>query len=293
MVCQFGAAAFGSYDKEVFGMCSWNRNRCFLVRRLGLVFGLFLIIVLLVCLLSSVGEPPATPTTNPTATSGVPVPSGSSFYPTSSPSPSPGPSPSPVPDSADFVRVRDFLPSILVDLKYATSDNITGQPIYDFSEVYLRYGTVLKLQCVQEALQAQGLGLKIWDGFRPVSAQFALWDVLPDPTFVADPTKGFSSHSRGNTVDLTLVDAFGRDVSMPTGFDDFSSLADRDYSDVPEAQAANALLLERLMQEHGFRAYYNEWWHYTDLDSYPVDEIFHPPVSLCSYLLPTSRIPLQ
>lgn len=182
----------------------------------------------------------------------------------------------PAPDNRTFVVVLDYLPEIQVELKYATTDNFTGQIIYDFEECYLRYGTVAKLAAVQADLQQLGLGLKIWDGFRPVSAQYALWEVCPDRKFVADPRKGFSNHSRGNTVDVTLVDAQGREVLMPTAFDDFTPMADRDYSDCPADAANNAILLEILMEKHGFSGYKEEWWHFTDNDEYLVEETFQP-----------------
>lgn len=182
----------------------------------------------------------------------------------------------PEPADGDFVRVKDYLPDVLQQLPYSGDENFTGQRIYDFSEVFLRYGTVKKLMAVCNELYGQGLTLKIWDGFRPVSAQFKLWEVCPDDTYVANPTKGFSAHSRGNTVDVTLVDMAGRELEMPTGFDDFSGKADRDYSDIPEIPTRNALLLQNTMEKHGFVGYFGEWWHFQDSDSYPVEEIFEP-----------------
>jgi D-alanyl-D-alanine dipeptidase len=93
---------------------------------------------------------------------------------------------------------------------------------------------------------------------------------------VANPNKGYSSHSRGNTLDVTLVNAEGREVEMPTAFDDFSSLADREYSDCTADAANHAELLEILMEKHGFSAYFGEWWHYSDTTSYPVELVFEP-----------------
>lgn len=180
------------------------------------------------------------------------------------------------PGDAAFVAVKDYLPDIAVELKYAARDNFTGQVIYDFDTCYLRYGTVKKLMAVQEILREQGLGLKIWDGFRPVSAQFALWEVCPDPTYVANPETGYSSHSRGNTVDVTLVDASGSELPMPTGFDDFSALADRDYSDCSPEAADNARMLQDLMEECGFTGYFGEWWHFSDTEKYDVEKVFEP-----------------
>ncbi|MDD5864741.1 MAG: M15 family metallopeptidase [Firmicutes bacterium] len=182
----------------------------------------------------------------------------------------------PEPEDADFVRVRDYLPEVLQQLPYATADNFTGHQIYDFTEVFLRYGTVKKLQLVCEELAQQGLNLKIWDGFRPVSAQFKLWEVCPDDTYVADPNKGFSGHSRGNTVDVTLVDTDGNEIEMPTGFDDFTAKADRDYSDVPALPAEHAMLLQNTMEKYGFTGYFGEWWHFRDNQEYPVEKVFEP-----------------
>lgn len=182
----------------------------------------------------------------------------------------------PEPADEDFVNVRAYIPDIAVELAYSGEDNFTGQKIYDFSEAWLRYGTVKKLILVQQELRQQGLGLKIWDGFRPTAAQFKLWEVYPVATYVANPNSGFSSHSRGNTVDITLVYADGSPVIMPTGFDDFSRLADRNYGDCSPEAAENARLLEQLMKKHGFSPYYGEWWHFTDTTSYPVEKTFTP-----------------
>lgn len=185
----------------------------------------------------------------------------------------------PEPEDGDFVRVTDYLPAVREELAYATEDNFTGQKIYDFYNAYLRYGTVKKLAAVCGELETQGLGILIWDGFRPVSAQATLWNICPDPSFVSHPETGSRSHCRGSAVDLTLIDLeTGEKLLMPTGFDDFSALADRDYTDCPPEAAANAKLLEDVMKKHGFKPYSAEWWHFTDTDSYPVEEDFEPPV---------------
>lgn len=182
----------------------------------------------------------------------------------------------PTPDDRILVVVSDYLPEIPLELKYASPDNFTGQVIYDFTEVYLRYGTVAKLAAVQKDLKEFDLSLKIWDAFRPVSAQYKLWEVCPDRRYVANPNIGFSDHNRGNTVDVTLVDKEGREVVMPTGFDDFTAKADRDYSDCTAEEKNNAMILQLLMEKHGFTGYKREWWHFTDKDEYPVEETFQP-----------------
>lgn len=224
-------------------------------------------------LLSGCGQSPSpAPVSEPSETAEQdPLPES-----VSEPAPLPEPKPAPEPEPADFVPVADYLPQVRVDLRYAGSDNFTGQTIYDFTDAYLRYGTVQKLSQAQKELEDVGYSLLIWDAFRPVEAQFRLWEVCPDPVYVANPEKGYSSHSRGNTVDVTLTDLAGNAVEMPSGFDDFSPLADRDYSDVTAEAAAHAQLLEDVMDSCGFRPYSGEWWHFSDTDEYPVEETFSP-----------------
>ncbi len=170
--------------------------------------------------------------------------------------PAPEPEPELEPAEDALVDVCTYLPGVYADLRYATENNFTGQVIYDFTQPQLRYGTLKKLAQAQEMLAERDLALKIWDAYRPVSAQFRLWEVCPDPQYVADPTKGYSGHSRGNTVDVTLVSADGSPVPMPTDFDDFTAMADRDYSDVSDTAAYdNVRLLEDTMVSCGFRPY--------------------------------------
>ena len=169
-----------------------------------------------------------------------------------------------------LVSVWEYLPNVNVELKYATADNFTGQVIYDSGNAQLRFGTLQKLQKAQDRLGMEGYRLLIWDAYRPVEAQWKLWELCPDPNFVSDPNRGFSRHSRGNTVDVTLVTLDGEAVEMPSGFDEFSPLADRDYSDVSDVARANAERLEQAMTAAGFRGYDKEWWHYSDTTDYPV-----------------------
>ena len=232
--------------------------------------------LMIVLLLSRCGAPaapvPPLPAESPSVSVTPEAP------PEAEPAPLPEPEPAPVPEPApeELVAVTDYIPGIYTDLRYASDNNFTHQVIYSFSDAYLRYGTVQKLASAQESLEAAGYSLLIWDAFRPVSAQFRLWEVCPDPAYVANPEKGYSSHSRGNTVDITLVTLDGELVEMPTDFDDFTAMADQDYSDVGEEAAANALLLEETMTAAGFKPYSAEWWHYSDTTSYPVAETFIP-----------------
>jgi len=187
------------------------------------------------------------------------------------------PTTAPEPEDGDFVRVTVWLPTVREELAYATEHNFTGQRIYDFTEGFLRYGTVKKLALVCEELETRGLGLILWDGFRPLTAQGKLWEACPDPNYVSPPGTGTRSHCRGNTVDISLYDLqTGEEIPMPTGFDDFSLLADRDYSDCAPEAAENARLLESIMEKHGFKPYFKEWWHFSDTVDYPIEETFSP-----------------
>ncbi len=177
---------------------------------------------------------------------------------------------------SDIVRVKDYIPDLQVELRYATPDNFTKKTIYEFTDLYLRYGTVVKLMSVQQELRKQGLLLKVWDGFRPVSAQYDLWTAYPNPVYVANPVNGYSDHSRGSTLDVTLVDALGYELEMPSRFDDFTAKADRDYSDCTENAANNAKLLQTVMEKYGFAGYDQEWWHYSDTVEYDVEGVFDP-----------------
>lgn len=174
----------------------------------------------------------------------------------------------PEPADTDFVRIMDYIPDIVIDLKYATTDNFTGTVIYDFKDAYLRYGTVKKLAVAQEKFKSMGYYIKIWDAYRPFAAQEKLWQVCPNPRYVANPANGMKAHNLGGTIDMTLVTFAGNEVEMPTAFDDFSLKADRDYSDVSDTAAENARMMEGVMAECGFRGYAGEWWDYSDTTAY-------------------------
>ncbi len=168
----------------------------------------------------------------------------------------------------ELVRILDYIPDAVIDLRYATSNNFTKTVIYEDSEAYLCYGTVKKLAKVQNELKEKGFSIIIWDAYRSSEAQYRLWEVYPDPTYVADPRNGTTSHGRGNTIDLGIVCTDGSEVELPSGFDEFSLLADRDYSDVSEEAAENSRMLEEIMNKYGFNGYWGEWWHYSDENTY-------------------------
>ena len=173
------------------------------------------------------------------------------------------------PEDDEYVLVNKYIPDIYVELMYATDNNFTGVRIYGFTDAYLRYGTVKKLANVQKELKEQGYSLKIWDAYRPFEAQQKLWEVYPDPNYVANPANGMKKHNLGGTVDITMVAADGSIISMPTEFDDFSLKADRDYSDIEDEEAVkNVMILQNAMENNGFTGYQGEWWDYSDTVEY-------------------------
>lgn len=173
------------------------------------------------------------------------------------------------PENDEYVLVNKYIPDIYVELMYATDNNFTGVRIYDFTDAYLRYGTVKKLANVQKELKEQGYSLKIWDAYRPFEAQQKLWEVYPDPNYVANPANGMKKHNLGGTVDITMVAADGSVISMPTEFDDFSLKADRNYSDIDNEEAVkNVMILQNAMENNGFTGYQGEWWDYSDTVEY-------------------------
>ena len=173
------------------------------------------------------------------------------------------------PEDDEYVLVNKYIPDIYVELMYATDNNFTGVRIYDFTDAYLRYGTVKKLANVQKELKEQGYSLKIWDAYRTIEAQQKLWEVYPDPNYVANPANGMKKHNLGGTVDITMVAADGSVISMPTEFDDFSLKADRDYSDIEDEEAVkNVMILQNAMENNGFTGYQGEWWDYSDTVEY-------------------------
>ena len=173
----------------------------------------------------------------------------------------------------ELVRVLSYMPDLKVDLKYATTDNYTGDVVYAFDEPYLRYGTVKKLAAAQSVLKEQGYELVLWDAFRPGEAQQLLFDAFPNAQYVANPYGGgHSSHTSGGTVDVALMKD-GALVALPSGFDEFSALGDRNYGDVSAEAAANAKTLETVMTACGFSGYFGEWWHYTDNTGYNYQDV--------------------
>lgn len=168
-------------------------------------------------------------------------------------------------DTNDLVEVKTVITNVVLDIRYATSNNFTGQTLYTSSRCFLRKSVVANLAKAQKEFNELGYGIKIFDGYRPLTVQKKMWAVYPNPGFVADPKKG-SKHNRGAAVDLTLVKLGEGEVLMPTPFDDFTEKAHRNYQGGPEESLHNKKLLETVMERNGFKGLDTEWWHFDDLN---------------------------
>ncbi|MDP3541328.1 MAG: D-alanyl-D-alanine dipeptidase [Elusimicrobiota bacterium] len=171
-----------------------------------------------------------------------------------------------LPLAEPLIDLQAFIPDAVLDIRYATKDNLTGRPLYPFAAAFLRRSAADKLSRAAADLRAKGRRLVIYDAYRPLSAQKALWAAKPDPRFVADPAKG-SSHNRAGAVDVALADAAGAKLAMPSDFDDFGPLARHGAPGVPPEARRNAEILRAALEAAGFVSYAGEWWHYRDPDA--------------------------
>src|SRR3989338_10154916 len=164
-----------------------------------------------------------------------------------------------------FVDIQKINPKIRIDIRYATPANFTHETLYPEARCLLLRQVADKLSIVQQTLEKKGLGLKIYDGYRPLAVQKKMWAKFPVEGYVANPAKG-SNHNRGAAVDLTLVDTDGKELSMPSAYDEFSERAHRDYAGGAEEERQNRKILEDEMSKEGFRGISTEWWHFDDHD---------------------------
>ena len=179
-----------------------------------------------------------------------------------------------------MVEVAAVCPSIVIELRYASARNVTGKPIYPpNARCLVRRSVAERLKKAQEELLTKKVRLKIWDAYRPAWAQQILWDAIKNPEYVGEPARGGSLHTFGVGVDVTLVDAKGRELPMPTDFDDFSPAAGRIYRGKDPVVAANLLTLQKAMVHAGFWTLRDEWWHFVaeDVKSFAPIEVSIAP----------------
>jgi D-alanyl-D-alanine dipeptidase len=174
---------------------------------------------------------------------------------------------------SDFVDVRSVDPTIVVDLRYAGPNNFMNRPIYPSgTAAIVRFSVAQRLARAQEFLKARGYGLKVWDAYRPKTAQAKLWEAIRNNSYVADPKEGIGSmHTRGVAVDVTLVDRSGREVAMPTDYDNFTPAAMLSYQGSNLLVRSNLRILQKAMARAGFYGLRTEWWHFCagDWTTYP------------------------
>ena len=161
----------------------------------------------------------------------------------------------------DFVLLRSLSNDFVFDMKYATSDNFLKQAVYDCGECYLRKSTAKALVKANEEFKSLGYRIKLFDCYRPLSVQKKMWKILPGTHYVANPAKG-SKHNRGAAVDLTLVDAQGKELDMGTPFDFFGKKAHHTCTTLPKKVLENRKLLKDVLNKYNFKSIFSEWWHY-------------------------------
>lgn len=166
--------------------------------------------------------------------------------------------------SKAMADLKTAIPGIVLDLRYATANNFMHTKLYPaITSTSMRKPAVQALQKVQQALNKKGMGLKIFDAYRPYSVTEKMWEPVKDDRYAADPKKG-SGHNRGVAVDLTIIYLKTKqELDMGTGFDNFSDTAHHDFKNLPAQVLQNRSLLKSLMEANGFKALDTEWWHYS------------------------------
>ncbi len=173
-----------------------------------------------------------------------------------------------------LVDITKVEPSIKLDIRYATSNNFMGTPLYSSARSFMQRPVAEALKQIHQALKPQGYGIMVHDSYRPWYVTKMFWDATPGPSkiFVANPAKG-SRHNRGSAIDLTLYDlATGKAVPMVGGYDEFSQRSYPDYPGGTSLQRWHRELLRHAMEKEGFTVNINEWWHFDhkDWSSYPI-----------------------
>ncbi len=167
-----------------------------------------------------------------------------------------------------LIELKSLMPNVVYDLKYATTDNFTHQKIYSQATVtFLRLPAAQALAAAQRELNEEGVGLKIWDAYRPYTVTEKFWQLVPDERYAANPATG-SGHNRGIAVDVTLIDLkTGKELLMPTGFDNFSDTAHCAFMNLTTDIINHRALLISTMEKHGFKVLESEWWHFAMPDA--------------------------
>ena len=184
-------------------------------------------------------------------------------------------------EPAELVDIRSMDDTVELDIRYASERNFTGVALYRRARCLLRRAVAERLVRVQQRLRERGLGLRVWDCYRPISVQQRLWQRVPDGRYVARPVfrqgrpvRG-SRHNRGAAVDVTLIGAEGQTLPMPTDHDDFSERAHVSYRGGSRVARRNMRILRAAMKAEGFTGIASEWWHFDGPDwrDYPLSDV--------------------
>lgn len=162
----------------------------------------------------------------------------------------------------ELIDLEKLIPGLVLDIRYATTNNFTGERIYTLAKAYARKPVAEALKRAQAALKDKGLGIKVFDAYRPYKATVRFYEVYHDTTYVASPYRG-SRHNRGCAIDMTLIDLkTGQELKMPTAYDSFQKAAwpSTPVKD-PEVRKNRALIIE-VMKQQGFKVNSSEWWHF-------------------------------
>ena len=179
--------------------------------------------------------------------------------------------------TTDLAELIKLDPTFKLDIRYATSNNLAGRPVYKEARAFLQRPAAEALVKVNSELKPLGYGLLIFDGYRPWSVTKIFWDVMSEENkkFVANPKKG-SRHNRGCAVDLSLYDlATGKEITMPGVYDETSERSYPDYKGGTDEQRKMRDLLRSKMEANGFKVYEFEWWHFdfNDWKAYRIQNI--------------------
>lgn len=169
---------------------------------------------------------------------------------------------------SSFVDITKLSDDFVLDMKYATKDNFTGEQLYDCPKCLLRYIVAKALIEVNKEFIKKGFRIKFFDCYRPLSVQKRMWEIYPNRVYIADPNVRASIHNRGGAVDITLIDKNGEELNMGTPFDFFGRKAFPDFTDLPQNVLDNRKLLRSVMEKAGFRISRSEWWHYSHKSTY-------------------------
>ena len=175
----------------------------------------------------------------------------------------------------ELVDILDYIPDAIIDMKYATKDSMFKKPVYTVNRCLVKKELAEKLKKADNVLKKKyKKRIKFWDCYRPWSVQKIMWKLYPKKGYVAHPAYG-SNHNRGCAIDITLTDLKGKNVEMPTKFDDLSKKANHNYQKLPKKVKENRWILKSVMKKVGLNSIRSEWWHYNlpKPKRYPVIDI--------------------